>query len=81
MRNIDNDIKLFTYAKRYHNNEITVEQLHWALSNLGYKKLEIESSTSDYYWIFVRTPIVVNYYLIPICVICILILILMFWTR
>ena len=76
MRNIDNDIRLLGYVARYYNSEISVEQLRWVLDNLGYKELEIESSISDYYWIYVRTPIVVNRYLIPVCVCCLLFLFL-----
>lgn len=66
-RNIDEDIRLLTMAKRYWTEEqLTKEQVHWVLKGEGYSEREIDNAISDYYSIHMRSDIMLNNYIAPI---------------
>lgn len=77
-RNIDNDLKLYKFAKRYHEEkDITIDQMKWVLSSDGYSEKEVNRAIEDYFLIHVRTDKIVNSYILPFCaLILILVLIL-----
>lgn len=57
-RNIDEDIKLFNFAKRYHEEEyLTIEQIKYIAICEGYTAEEVELAVNDYYWIYINSKI------------------------
>lgn len=66
-RNIDEDIRLLTMAKRYWTEEqLTKDQIHWVLKNEGYSEREIDNAISDYYSIHMRSDIMLHWYIAPL---------------
>ena len=77
-RNIDEDIRLLTMAKRYWTEEqLTKEQVHWVLKSEGYSEREIDNAISDYYSIHMRSDIMLHHYIAPV-VLLIVMFVLMF---
>lgn len=77
-RNIDEDIRLLTMAKRYWTEEqLTKEQVHWVLKGEGYSEREIDNAISDYYSIHMRSDIMLHNYIAPI-ILLIVMFVLMF---
>ena len=73
-RNIDEDIRLLTMAKRYWVEEqLTKEQVHWVLRGEGYSEKEIDNAISDYYSIHMRSDIMLHYYIAPIILVFVMI--------
>ena len=55
-RNIDEDINLLKFAKRYHNEEsLTLDQLKYIAKLDGYSEKEIDMAIHDYNLIYVKT--------------------------
>jgi hypothetical protein len=71
-RNIDNDILLLNSVKNFYTNNHTEKALRWNLKQHGYSIEEIDRAISDYYWIYIRTPMLVNFILMPVCFLCVL---------
>lgn len=66
-RNIDEDLRLLTMAKRYWTeDQLSKEQVHWILGNEGYSEREINNAISDYYNIYIRSDIMVYYFIAPV---------------
>ena len=67
-RNIDEDERLLTMAKRYWDEEdqLTEKQLYWVLGNEGYSKKEIDNAISDYWSIHLQSSILLHYWIAPI---------------
>ena len=59
-RNIDEDERLLTMARRYWDEEdqLTETQLYWVLKNEGYSTKEIDNAISDY-WSIILTILMV----------------------
>jgi hypothetical protein len=56
-RNIDEDVKLLKFAKRYHSEDsLTIDQLKYIAKQDGYSEKEIELAINDYYWIYLSSP-------------------------
>ena len=73
-RNIDEDIRLLTMAKRYWTEEqLTKEQVHWVLKGEGYSEREIENAISDYYSIHIRSNIMLHHFIAPIVLVIVMI--------
>lgn len=74
-RNIDEDERLLTMARRYWDEEdqLTEEQLHWVLKNEGYSTSEINNAISDYWSIHIRSSIMLHYWIAPIILVGIMI--------
>lgn len=76
-RNIDEDLRLLTMAKRYWSEEqLTKEQLYWVLGNEGYSEKEINSAIDDYYQIHLRSNILLHHFIAPILLLLVMILLL-----
>lgn len=74
-RNIDEDIRLLTMAKRYWTEEqLTKEQLFWVLKSEGYSEREIENAISDYYAIHLRSNIMLHHFIAPVVLVIIMII-------
>lgn len=66
-RNIDEDARLLTMARRYWTEEqLTEEQLYWVLEAEGYSKREIKNAISDYYIIYMRSDIMLHHFIAPV---------------
>lgn len=65
-RNIDTDVKLLKFARRYHSEDITLNQLEYIAGLEGYSKKEIECAIYDYYLIYIRPDELVKNYILPI---------------
>ena len=66
-RNIDEDARLLTMARRYWTEEqLTKEQVHWVLEAEGYSKTEIKNAISDYYIIHMRGDILLHHFIAPV---------------
>lgn len=67
-RNIDEDKRLLTMARRYWDEEdqLTENQLYWVLKNEGYSKIEIDNAISDYWSIHIQSNILLHYWIAPI---------------
>lgn len=77
-RNIDNDLKLYKFAKRYHEEDnLTIEQIKWVLGSEGYSEKEVNRAIEDYFLIYVRTNILINNYIIPFCLVSLILLLLL----
>lgn len=73
-RNIDEDIRLLTMAKRYWAEEqLTKEQVNWVLKSEGYSEREIENAISDYYSIHIRSNIMLHHFIAPIVLVIVMI--------
>lgn len=59
-RNIDQDIVLLKSAKRYWQEEITLDQLNWILKDQGYSESEIDHAITDYYYVYLWPNILIN---------------------
>jgi hypothetical protein len=58
-RNIDEDVKLLKFAKRYHSEDsLTIDQLKYIAKQDGYSEREIELAINDYYWIYIHSKTV-----------------------
>ena len=77
-RNIDEDIRLLTMAKRYWTEEqLTKEQVHWVLKSEGYSEREIDNAISDYYSIHIRSDIMLHHYIAPIVLVIVMIVLIL----
>ena len=67
-RNIDEDERLLTMARRYWDDEdsLTETQLRWVLKNEGYSTKEIDNAISDYWSIHIQSNILLHYWVAPI---------------
>lgn len=65
-RNIDTDAKLLKFARRYHTEDITIDQLEYVAGLEGYSKREIERAIYDYYLIYIRPEELMRNYILPI---------------
>ena len=67
-RNIDEDERLLTMARRYwdEEDELTEQQLYWVLNNEGYSKTEIDQAVSDYWIIHIRSDILFHHWIAPV---------------
>ena len=67
-RNIDEDERLLTMARRYWDEEdqLTETQLYWVLKNEGYSTKEIDNAISDYWSIHLQSNILLHYWVAPI---------------
>tara|TARA_B100001559_G_C16430338_1_gene589518 strand:- start:949 stop:1227 length:279 start_codon:yes stop_codon:yes gene_type:complete len=74
-RNIDEDERLLTMARRYwdEDDQLTEEQFIWVLKNEGYSKDEINNAISDYWSIHVRSNILLHYWIAPIVLVVVMI--------
>lgn len=55
-RSIDDDIKLFKFAKRYHTEDsLTINQVKYLAKQDGYSEREIELAINDYYWVHINS--------------------------
>jgi hypothetical protein len=81
-RNIDEDARLLNIAKRYWSeDQLTKEQVHWILTSEGYSEREIENAISDYYYIHIRSNIMLHHFIAPvILVIVMIVLVLKVWS-
>jgi hypothetical protein len=59
-RNIDQDIVLLKSAKRYWQEEITLDQLNWILKDQGYSEPEIDHAITDYYYVYLWPNVLIN---------------------
>lgn len=60
-RNIDEDINLFKFAKRYYSEEqLTIDQLKYIAKEDGYSEREIDLAVNDYYWIHIHSKILIE---------------------
>ena len=74
-RNIDEDIRLLTMARRYWTeDQLTKEQVHWVLKGEGYSEREIDNAISDYYSIHMRSNILLHHFIAPFVLIIVMIL-------
>lgn len=73
-RNIDEDVRLLTMARRYWTEEqLSKEQVHWVLKGEGYSEKEIENAISDYYYIHIRSNILLHHFIAPIVLVVVMI--------
>ena len=74
-RNIDEDERLLIMSRRYWDQEdkLTKEQLHWVLNNEGYSKREVDNAISDYYYIYIRSGILLHHFIAPVLLVSIMI--------
>ena len=81
-RNIDEDIRLLTMARRYWTeDQLSKEQVHWVLKDEGYSDREIDNAISDYYSIHIRSNIMLHHFIAPVVlVIVMIVLVLKVWS-
>lgn len=81
-RNIDEDARLLSMAKRYWSeDQLTKEQVHWALKSEGYSEREINNAISDYYSIHLRSDIMLHHFIAPVVlVIVMIVLVIRVWS-
>jgi hypothetical protein len=81
-RNIDEDIRLLTMARRYWTEEqLSKEQVHWVLKDEGYSEREIDNAISDYYSIHIRSNIMLHHFIAPlVLVIVMIVLVIKVWS-
>jgi hypothetical protein len=73
-RNIDDDARLLSMAKRYWSeDQLTKEQVHWVLNSEGYSKREIDNAISDYYAIYLRSNIMLHHFIAPVVLVVVMI--------
>jgi hypothetical protein len=67
-RNIDEDERLLIRVRRYwdKDDQLTEKQLYWVLTNEGYSREEIDNAISDYWSIYIRSNILIYYWIAPI---------------
>lgn len=60
-RNIDEDINLLNFAKRYYSEEqLTLNQLKYIAGLEGYSEREIDLAINDYYWVHIYSNILIE---------------------
>lgn len=60
-RNIDQDINLLNFAKRYYSEDsLTIEQLKYVAKQDGYSEREIDLALNDYYWIHIHSKVLID---------------------
>ena len=73
-RNIDEDIRLLTMARRYWTeDQLSKEQVHWVLKGEGYSEREIDNAISDYYSIHLRSDIMLHNFIAPVVLVIVMI--------
>lgn len=73
-RNIDEDIRLLNMARRYWaEKQLSKEQVHWVLKGEGYSEKEIENAISDYYYIHIRSNILLHHFITPFVLVVVMI--------
>jgi len=79
-RNIDEDERLLTMARRYWDEEdqLTEIQLYWVLKNEGYSQREIDNAISDYWSIHIQSNILLHYWVAPIILTVVMILLVIY---
>lgn len=75
-RDIDNDLFLLSAVKMFYDKNHEEKLFRWNLEQKRYSKNEIDRALSDYYWIYIQTPIIVNKILMPVCLVCVFFLII-----
>ena len=66
-RNIDDDARLLSMAKRYWSeDQLSKEQLYWVLKSEGYSEREIDNAISDYYNVYLRSNILLHHFIAPV---------------
>ena len=80
-RNIDEDARLLSMAKRYWSeDQLTKEQVYWVLKSEGYSEREIDNAISDYYAIHLRSDIMLHHFIAPVVlVIVMIVLVIKVW--
>ena len=77
-RNIDEDIRLLTMARRYWTEEqLSKEQVHWVLKDEGYSEREIDNAISDYYSIHIRSNIMLHHFIAPLVLVIVMIVLVL----
>lgn len=65
-RNIDEDARLLTMARRYWTEQqLSEAQVYWVLEAEGYSKKEIKNALNDYYMIHMRSDILLHCFIAP----------------
>lgn len=80
-RDIDNDLFLLNNVRMFYSKEHEEKPFRWHLEQHGYSKQEIDRALSDYYWVHIRCPIIIDRYLMPVCVICVGILLILYISK
>ena len=77
-RNIDEDVRLLSMAKRYwFEDQLTKEQVYWVLKGEGYSEREIENAISDYYSIHIRSNIMLYHFIAPVVLVIVMIILVL----
>jgi len=77
-RNIDNDARLLSMAKRYwSDDQLTKEQLQWVLKSEGYSEREIDNAISDYYAVHLRSNIMLHHFIAPVVLVIVMIVLIL----
>jgi len=77
-RNIDDDARLLSMAKRYWSeDQLTKEQVHWVLKSEGYSEREIDNAISDYYAIHLRSTIMLHHFIAPVVLVIVMIVLIL----
>ena len=77
-RNIDDDARLLSMAKRYwSDDQLTKEQLQWVLKSEGYSEREIDNAISDYYAVHLRSDIMLHHFIAPVVLVIIMIVLIL----
>ena len=81
-RNIDEDARLLSMAKRYWSeDQLTKEQVHWVLKSEGYSEKEIENAISDYYNVYLRSNILLHHFIAPVLLLFVMVyLVIKVWS-
>ena len=66
-RNIDEDARLLSMAKRYWSeDQLSKQQVYWVLKGEGYSEKEIDNAINDYYNIYLRSDILLHHFIAPV---------------
>ena len=77
-RNIDDDARLLSMAKRYwSDDQLTKEQLQWVLKSEGYSEREIDNAISDYYAVHLRSDIMLHHFIAPVVLVIVMIVLIL----
>jgi len=77
-RNIDDDARLLSMAKRYwSDDQLTKEQLQWVLKSEGYSEREIDNAISDYYAVHLRSNIMLHHFIAPVVLVIVMIVLIL----
>jgi len=77
-RNIDDDVRLLSMAKRYwSDDQLTKEQLQWVLKSEGYSEREIDNAISDYYAVHLRSNIMLHHFIAPVVLVIVMIVLIL----